>query len=147
MDEYNKDSWDDIKKYVKRKAKSKTDDKINKLRAKQTESADEELEQPGEDQSMSDISLSEDELKHDKITAKLKNKKKRKLSDREAEEEELVAVDDNYDNASFHQMNLSRPLLKAISDMRFVHPTPIQAATIPVALLGKYCRLKKKTIN
>lgn len=144
MDEYNKDSWDDIKKYVKRKAKSKTDDKINKLRAKQTESADEELEQPGEDQSMSDISLSEDELKHDKITAKLKNKKKRKLSDREAEEEELVAVDDNYDNASFHQMNLSRPLLKAISDMRFVHPTPIQAATIPVALLGKYCRLKKK---
>lgn len=36
-------------------------------------------------------------------------------------------------------MNLSRPLLKAISDMKFVHPTPIQAATIPVALLGKNC--------
>jgi len=123
---------------VKRKAKSKTDDKINKLRAKQKESEVEEPEQPAEDQqSMSDISLSDDELKHDKITAKLK-RKKRKLSDREAEEEELVAVDDNYDHASFHQMNLSRPLLKAISDMRFVHPTPIQAATIPVALLGKF---------
>lgn len=121
---------------MKRKAKSKTDDKINKLRAQQKESAVEEPEQPAEDQSMSDISLSDDELKHDKITAKLK-RKKRKLSDREAEEEELVAVDDNYDHASFHQMNLSRPLLKAISDMRFVHPTPIQAATIPVALLGK----------
>lgn len=135
MDEYNKDSWDDIKKYIKRKAKSKTDDKINKLRAQQTEST---VEEPVEDQSMSDISLSDDELKHDKITAKPK-KKKRKSSDRqEEEEEELVAVDDNYDNASFHQMNLSRPLLKAISDMRFVHPTPIQAATIPVALLGKY---------
>lgn len=135
MDEYNKDSWDDIKKYIKRKAKSKTDDKINKLRAQQTEST---VEEPVEDQSMSDISLSDDELKHDKITAKPK-KKKRKLSDRQEEEEEnLVAVDDNYDNASFHQMNLSRPLLKAISDMRFVHPTPIQAATIPVALLGKY---------
>lgn len=121
---------------MKRKAKSKTDDKINKLRAQQKESAVEEPEHPAEDQSMSDISLSDDELKHDKITAKLK-RKKRKLSDREAEEEELVAVDDNYDHASFHQMNLSRPLLKAISDMRFVHPTPIQAATIPVALLGK----------
>lgn len=41
-------------------------------------------------------------------------------------------------NASFYVMNLSRPLLKAISAMSFIHPTPIQAATIPVALLGKF---------
>ena len=41
------------------------------------------------------------------------------------------------ENASFSSMNLSRPLLKAIEQMRFVHPTPIQAATIPVALLGR----------
>eukprot|EP00058_Branchiostoma_floridae_P008819 XP_002594307.1 hypothetical protein BRAFLDRAFT_275600 [Branchiostoma floridae] len=34
-------------------------------------------------------------------------------------------------------MNLSRPLVKAISQMKFHHPTPIQKATIPVALLGK----------
>ena len=34
-------------------------------------------------------------------------------------------------------MNLSRPLLKAIEELRYVHPTPIQAATIPVALLGR----------
>ncbi|KAJ8931264.1 hypothetical protein NQ314_015830 [Rhamnusium bicolor] len=34
-------------------------------------------------------------------------------------------------------MNLSRPLLKAIQEMKFVHPTPIQSVTIPVALLGK----------
>lgn len=34
-------------------------------------------------------------------------------------------------------MNLSRPLLKAITAMNFVHPTPIQAATIPVALMGR----------
>merc|ERR1719357_456249 len=41
------------------------------------------------------------------------------------------------DTASFYTMNLSRPLLKAIEDLRYVHPTPIQAATIPVALLGR----------
>ena len=41
------------------------------------------------------------------------------------------------DKASFTSMNLSRPLLKAIEELRFIHPTPIQAATIPVALLGR----------
>jgi len=34
-------------------------------------------------------------------------------------------------------MNLSRPLLKAITTLGFTKPTPIQEATIPVALLGK----------
>ncbi|KAF8964183.1 ATP-dependent RNA helicase drs1 [Flammula alnicola] len=38
---------------------------------------------------------------------------------------------------SFLSMNLSRPLLKAITTLGFSKPTPIQAATIPVALLGK----------
>merc|ERR1711962_594490 len=41
------------------------------------------------------------------------------------------------DTASFYTMNLSRPLLKAIEAMRFSHPTPIQGATIPVALAGR----------
>lgn len=34
-------------------------------------------------------------------------------------------------------MNFSRPIVKAITTMGFSKPTPIQAATIPVALLGK----------
>ena len=34
-------------------------------------------------------------------------------------------------------MHLSRPLLKAITTLGFTKPTPIQEATIPVALLGK----------
>ncbi|KIP11968.1 hypothetical protein PHLGIDRAFT_27593 [Phlebiopsis gigantea 11061_1 CR5-6] len=41
------------------------------------------------------------------------------------------------EHASFMTMNLSRPLLKAITSLNFTKPTPIQAATIPVALLGK----------
>ena len=60
------------------------------------------------------------------------------------------------DTDSFYTMNLSRPLLKAIEELKYVHPTPIQvsfimtnfmfrsvmiihfqAATIPVALLGR----------
>lgn len=38
---------------------------------------------------------------------------------------------------SFLFMNLSRPLLKSIASLGFNKPTPIQAAAIPVALLGK----------
>ncbi|CAA7261381.1 unnamed protein product [Cyclocybe aegerita] len=38
---------------------------------------------------------------------------------------------------SFLTMNLSRPILKALTTLGFSKPTPIQAATIPVALLGK----------
>jgi len=68
----------------------------------------------------------------------------------EDEEEETEAekarkkaffADDNETTAgahdSFLSMNLSRPLLKAITSMGFQKPTPIQSATIPVALLGK----------
>lgn len=38
---------------------------------------------------------------------------------------------------TFQEMNLSRPLLKAINAINFLHPTPIQAACIPIALAGR----------
>jgi ATP-dependent RNA helicase DDX27 len=38
---------------------------------------------------------------------------------------------------SFLSMNLSRPVVKALTTLGFSKPTPIQAAAIPVALLGK----------
>lgn len=38
---------------------------------------------------------------------------------------------------SFLAMSISRPILKALTSLGFHEPTPIQAATIPVALLGK----------
>ncbi|KIM66183.1 hypothetical protein SCLCIDRAFT_1211412 [Scleroderma citrinum Foug A] len=40
-------------------------------------------------------------------------------------------------HSSFLTMNLSRPLQRALTSLGFVSPTPIQASTIPVALLGK----------
>lgn len=49
-----------------------------------------------------------------------------------AAEDEATAAHD-----SFLSMNLSRPLLKSLTTLGFTKPTPIQAATIPVALLGK----------
>eukprot|EP00795_Rhopilema_esculentum_P001939 gene1939-16447_t len=39
--------------------------------------------------------------------------------------------------ANFSKLNLSRPLLRAVNELGFQRPTPIQCSTIPVALLGK----------
>lgn len=41
------------------------------------------------------------------------------------------------EHTSFLSMNLSRPIIKSITSLGFHKPTPIQAVTIPVALLGK----------
>ncbi|KAJ8984206.1 hypothetical protein NQ317_011115 [Molorchus minor] len=71
---------------------------------------------------------------------KLKRKKRKRKKANKIEEKELFFEDvemDKEDNLSFYQMNLSRPLLKSIQEMKFVHPTPIQSTTIPVALLGR----------
>lgn len=128
VEEYNKDAWNDLTKYIKRKAKTKTDDKIKKLRANEQEANTEVVDDKP------DIELSDDELKHDNI----KDKPKKRKHDNEEPNEFFDEIDTNTaDTTSFYQMNLSRPLLKAIGEMKFVHPTPIQASTIPVALLGR----------
>ena len=40
-------------------------------------------------------------------------------------------------HSSFLTMNLSRPILKSLTALNLSKPTPIQCATIPIALLGK----------
>lgn len=77
--------------------------------------------------------LSDTDLKYDEIKTKESKFKKKKKKDMEFTEE----ITANEEVTSFYQMNLSRPLMKGISAMNFVYPTPIQSATIPVALLGR----------
>lgn len=128
-------------KYVKRKAKSKTDDKIKKVR---NQNPTKQINEQAESDSLaqkdveSDVVLSDDELKYDNIKTKEKKGKKRKIKEVDANTEDTFFEDIEFtdENVSFYQMNLSRPLLKAVGEMKFVHPTPIQAATIPLALLG-----------
>ncbi|XP_076624413.1 dead-box helicase Rs1 [Colletes latitarsis] len=142
ISEYNKDTWNDLSKYIKRKAKTKLDDKIKKIRKgseNETGTNNDSAIDPSECKIEDDeISLSEDELKKDIFKTKEKKNKKKKTSNENDKEtinfEEFSNVE-SY--ATFYQMNLSRPLLKAITTMNFVHPTPIQTATIPVALMGR----------
>ncbi|KAK7861626.1 hypothetical protein R5R35_010129 [Gryllus longicercus] len=144
--------WNDIQKYIRRKGKSGVDEKILKARTERKskptkKSGDEDEviissdESEEENVEESDISLSEDELKHDEIKIKQSSVKKVKKEVVNVEGEENVDFFEDappYDeNSSFYQMNLSRPLMKAIGMLGYIHPTPIQAATIPVALLGR----------
>ncbi|XP_076644360.1 dead-box helicase Rs1 [Halictus rubicundus] len=145
ISEYNKDTWNDLSKYIKRKVKTKLDDKIKKIR-QETENEKEDDNNSVVDLSESkqeddgDVSLSEDELKKDVFKTREKKGKKKKAVKEDDDDEETINFEE-YSNsepyATFYQMNLSRPLLKAITAMNFVHPTPIQAATIPVALMGR----------
>ncbi|XP_075154750.1 dead-box helicase Rs1 [Haematobia irritans] len=141
--EYNQDTWDDLMKYVKRKARTKTDDKIAARRSKI-----DDVSKGGDDGGTSDeeIDLSEDELKHDNLRLREKKQsKKKKMQDSDKEnsddEDEKMqfdeAIDSNEAITSFYQMNLSRPLMRAIGVLGYIYPTPIQASTIPVALLGR----------
>ncbi|XP_016908269.2 probable ATP-dependent RNA helicase DDX27 [Apis cerana] len=142
VSDYNKDTWNDLNKYIKRKAKTKLDDKIKKIRKGSEHKLYNEIDNESnidisEIKKIDDeLSISEDELKKDIF--KIKEKKKKKITKKANEEtidfEEYSNIESH---ATFHQMNLSRPLLKAITTMNFVHPTPIQAATIPIALMGR----------
>ncbi|XP_075223174.1 dead-box helicase Rs1 [Lycorma delicatula] len=155
-EEYNKDTWNDITKYIKRNVRSKVDEKIVKVRKtlkKDATDGDADDGSVSGNDNCEEISLSEDDLRKDEIKVKEKKltKKKKKIKkiglissfdsndeDDEQKKKEFFEDAPPYDeNVSFYEMNLSRPLMKAIGSMGFVHPTPIQAATITVALQGR----------
>ncbi|KAI9583780.1 hypothetical protein GQX74_005528 [Glossina fuscipes] len=147
--EYNQDTWDDLMKYVKRKARTKTDDKIAERLKKRT--TDNIQQDDGVEETDGEIPLSDDELKHDNLRLRekkqIKKKQKSKSSndvDHPADDEEEgekmkfeESVESNESITSFYQMNLSRPLMRAIGVLGYIYPTPIQASTIPIAMLGR----------
>ncbi|CAG2220751.1 DDX27 [Mytilus edulis] len=144
-------NFDHALKFAKRKREPSTlDEKIAKVRKrnKKEKSADDDEDQVNvensDDEEIEEEESSDEEMTADSIRTKEKKKKKKgknKKTDFEEEEKELVEFSetiDNYDEkATFQDMNVSRPIMKGLSRMNFAKPTPIQAATIPVALLGR----------
>lgn len=65
-------------------------------------------------------------------------------SEEEAKRKEFFAAPEETEKAgkkgeisSFQSMSLSRPILRGLASVGFTKPTPIQAKTIPIALMGK----------
>lgn len=138
--DYNKDTWDDLMKFVKKRTRGRTEDKIAKVIKSRNKEEAHELESDDDDNNASnedEIDLSDDEMKHDNIRVKQKKGKGRKSTVEDVKMEFEDEIEANGDVNSFYQMNLSRPLMKAIGVLGYTHPTPIQASTIPIALLGR----------
>ncbi|XP_025256210.1 probable ATP-dependent RNA helicase DDX27 [Theropithecus gelada] len=93
-------------------------------------------EEGSEDEaSETDYSSADENILTKADTLKVKDRKKKKKGQEAGGFFEDASQYD--ENLSFQDMNLSRPLLKAITAMGFKQPTPIQKACIPVGLLGK----------
>lgn len=156
VEEYNKNTWDDLQKYIRRNVKRTIDEKIERRRAQvkvngNADDVDTDSDVDEKESDVDELEISDDELKKDEIKTKdRKLTKKQKLKEEELNDEDgeqgaRIEYDSDFfeepppydENASFYMMNLSRPILKAIGALNYVHPTPIQAATIPVALSGK----------
>ncbi|KAG8519649.1 putative ATP-dependent RNA helicase DDX27 [Galemys pyrenaicus] len=88
-----------------------------------------------DEESETDYSSADENILTKADTLKVKERKKRKKGQETGGFFEDASQYD--ENLSFPDMNLSRPLLKAITAMGFKQPTPIQKACIPVGLLGK----------
>ncbi|XP_070935262.1 probable ATP-dependent RNA helicase DDX27 isoform X2 [Macaca nemestrina] len=103
---------------------------------KEQEDLEENDEEGSEDEaSETDYSSADENILTKADTLKVKDRKKKKKGQEAGGFFEDASQYD--ENLSFQDMNLSRPLLKAITAMGFKQPTPIQKACIPVGLLGK----------
>ncbi|NXS53097.1 DDX27 helicase, partial [Brachypteracias leptosomus] len=95
----------------------------------------EDLSREEEEDVESEYSLDDETIFTKADTVKVKERRRSKKGE---EVESFFEDASQYDeNLSFQDMNLSRPLLKAITALGFKQPTPIQKACIPVGLLGK----------
>ncbi|KAM4692572.1 putative ATP-dependent RNA helicase DDX27 [Rhinophrynus dorsalis] len=152
------DSWvmADVMKQLKKRVATSLDEKIETVRkkrknqekvekeAKQSEKEEEEVkseeEERGEDEeeeeeSEEEFSSEEESVLTKADTLRVKEKKRKKGAGGGSGFFEDASQFD--ESLTFQDMNLSRPLLKAISAMSFSQPTPIQKACIPVGLLGR----------
>ncbi|KFO35887.1 Putative ATP-dependent RNA helicase DDX27 [Fukomys damarensis] len=138
-------------KIEKVRKKRKTEDKeakSGKLEEKEAQEVSDPEEQAGlkgkeevagsaDEESETDYSSAEENILTKADTLKVKERKKKKKKKGQEAGGFFEDASQYDDNLSFQDMNLSRPLLKAITAMGFKQPTPIQKACVPVGLLGK----------
>ena len=84
--EYMHDTWNDIAKYVKKKARTNLDEKIAKIRKERKDPADNTSAEVvvSDSEDSSEEELSEDELVEDRVKVKLKDQKRKAKKRQEA---------------------------------------------------------------
>ncbi|XP_056220624.1 probable ATP-dependent RNA helicase DDX27 isoform X1 [Seriola aureovittata] len=104
--------------------------------AGEADEGDDDDEEEEDDEDEFDSSDEEILTKSDTLREKERRGKKRKAGE-EAPEAFYEDASQYDDQLTFDDMNLSRPILKAITAVGFKQPTPIQKACVPVGLLGR----------
>lgn len=74
---------------------------------------------------------------HRSLEKKEKKKKNVKASESKEKVSKVKDTDDDTGIVSFSQLNLTRPILRAVQALGFERPTPIQAKAIPFILEGR----------
>ncbi|XP_053250800.1 probable ATP-dependent RNA helicase DDX27 [Podarcis raffonei] len=120
---------------AKEDAGEATQENVDKVDAGGSEEEDAKEEE--EEELESEYSSADESIFTKADTLKVKQRRKRKRGGEEEPEQFFEDASQYDDSLSFQDMNLSRPLLKAITALGFKQPTPIQKACIPVGLLGK----------
>ncbi|KAM3842139.1 putative ATP-dependent RNA helicase DDX27, partial [Diretmus argenteus] len=105
----------------------------------EVEKAESEEEETGdEDEEEDEFDSGDEEILTKADTLREKGQRGRKRRAGEPTPESFYDDASNYDDKlTFQDMNLSRPILKAITALGFKQPTPIQKACVPIGLLGK----------
>ena len=107
------------------KEESSTAAPLDQVSEDKTESSDGEATQENSDEGEGDEAKEEDEEEEPEAVAKFY------APETEAEEAKRQT------HTNFNSFSLSRPVLKGLANLGYVKPTPVQSATIPIALLGK----------
>ncbi|XP_066936709.1 probable ATP-dependent RNA helicase DDX27 [Clytia hemisphaerica] len=122
------------KRKIKLKEKKRELEKKEKVKIKKEEGEEEVAEKSDIDEEELDNELEEPDL------SDYEDEEDQDDEDEDDEEETgsfFSTAPKHLKHNNFNQMNLSRPLLRAINELNFVNPTEIQSTAIPMALLGK----------
>ncbi|KAF9583304.1 nucleolar DEAD-box protein required for synthesis of 60S ribosomal subunit [Lunasporangiospora selenospora] len=107
--------------------------------AEEAEFEDEESEDEESGSEEESESESEDEVEEEEEESEEEGEEEESAFQKERKKAYFAPEMDSPSDVAetFATMNLSRPILKGLAQVGFVQPTPIQAKTIPVALMGK----------
>uniref|UniRef100_A0A0K0FY11 RNA helicase n=1 Tax=Strongyloides venezuelensis TaxID=75913 RepID=A0A0K0FY11_STRVS len=133
------DDMNGLKKLLRNSRISTLQDKIDKERLKNKKSEAQLIKDLSEYKEDEDDLVQEMDEILDSVKIKEVKKKKKSISNDYFDETKQKKLEESGDFkiSSFHDMDLSKPLQKAVTNLGFTNPTPIQEACIPVALSGK----------
>uniref|UniRef100_A0A0N5AAZ8 RNA helicase n=1 Tax=Syphacia muris TaxID=451379 RepID=A0A0N5AAZ8_9BILA len=138
MGRIEKDDLKAVRPYLRKSVISSLQEKIDRERKLLLSDGEQVVDGNGND----DMELVQElDQVADKIKEKSAKKKGKKLDKKSLFDEEtsahIIAASSSNPLHTFHELNLSRPLLKAVNACGFTEPTPIQSACIRVALEGR----------